>query len=249
MNGLADRRFLVCGAGSGIGEATAHFLAEQGARVVAADLDGDAAARVAQEISSGESFAYDQSDPASVEAFFEAAAGAGPIHGVAIVAGAHPGKIPLQDIDPQLFRRIHDVNALGVLTMLQNATRRLVRDGRSAIVVTSSVAGIRPVAQDAIYASSKAAAQAIVRSAALEYAHEGIRINSVLPGSVITPLAISQSSEAQIHEVAARTLPIGRPSESREIASTIAFLLSDDASSITAIELVVDGGLAATGPQ
>ncbi|MGC0251848.1 SDR family NAD(P)-dependent oxidoreductase [Pseudactinotalea sp. Z1748] len=249
MNGLADRRYLVCGAGSGIGEATAHFLAAQGARVAVADLHRDTADRVAEEIGTSDSYAYDQGDPTSVEEFFDAAAGAGPIHGVAIVAGAHPGKIPLQDVDPELFRRIHGVNALGVLTMLQSATRRLVRDGRSAIVVTSSVAGIRPVAQDAIYASSKAAAQAIVRSAALEYAAEGIRINSVLPGSVLTPLAISQSSEAQIQEVAARTLPIRRPSASQEIASTIAFLLSDDASSITATELVVDGGLAAAGPK
>lgn len=248
MNGIAGRRFLVCGGGSGIGEATARFLAERGADVAVADLDEHAAARVAQECSSEESYTYDQSDPQSVTELFAAVSQKGEINGVAVVAGAHPGKVGLQDIEPGLFRKIHGVNSLGVLLMLQSAVTHLAKDGRSSIVVASSVAGIRPVAGDAIYASSKAAAQAIVRAAALEYAPEGIRINSVLPGSVITPLAVSQSSEAEIHEAAARTLPIRRPSASREIASTIAFLLSDDASSITATELIADGGLAASGP-
>lgn len=249
MNGLAGRRFLVCGGGSGIGEATARFLAESGAAVAVADLDGQAAARVAQECGSEESYAYDQSDPQSVTELFAAAGQQGEINGVALIAGAHPGKIALRDIEPDLFRAIHGVNTLGVLLMLQSAVAHLATDGRSSIVVASSVAGIRPVAEDAIYASSKAAAQAIVRAAALEYAAQGIRINSVLPGSVITPLAVSQSPEAEIHETAARTLPIRRPSKSREIASTIAFLLSDDASSITATELIADGGLAASGPS
>lgn len=248
VNGLAGRRFLICGGGSGIGEATALFLAEAGGEVAVADLDGRAAARVAQECGSGDSYTYDQSDPQSVTELFAAVRRRGEINGIAVIAGAHPGKIALLDVEPELFRKIHGINSLGVLLVLQSAVTHLAEDGRSSIVVASSVAGIRPVAQDAIYASSKASAQAVVRAAALEYAAQGIRINAVLPGTVITPLAVSQSSESEIRETSARTLPLRRASESREIASAIAFLLSDDASSMTATELIVDGGLAAAGP-
>jgi len=135
-----------------------------------------------------------------------------------------------------------------VMNVLQRAIAAVVDDGRSSIVVVSSVAGIRPEIRDAIYASSKAAAQAIVRSIALEVAARGIRVNSVLPGSAVTPLAMSLASLEAIESDAARTIPLGRSADSAEVASAIAFLLSDDASYITGTELIVDGGLFANSP-
>ncbi|MBN9620914.1 MAG: SDR family oxidoreductase [Actinobacteria bacterium] len=249
MRGLAGRRFVVCGGASGIGEGTARRLVDEGGAVVVADRDADAAARVAGEL--GEravSIGYEQGDPESVARLFRAVAAGGPVNGVAVVSGVHPGRIPLADVTVAAQRRVHDVNVLGVLLVLQQAVAAVADDGRSSIVAVGSVAGIRPVEQDAVYASSKAAAQAAVRSVALECASRGIRVNSVLPGSALTPLASSLRPIEAIREEAVRSIPLGRPAESAEVASAIAFLLSDDASYITATELVVDGGLFAGHP-
>ena len=249
MRGLDGRRFLVAGGASGIGEATVHRLAEEGARAVVADRNADAAAQVAAAAGAGAEWVeYDQGDEVSIENLFRTMREGGPLHGVAIVAGVHPGAIAFGDITSAMFAHVHGINVLGVLRMLQHASMTVVDDRRSSLVVVSSVAGIRPELHDAVYASSKAAAQAIVRSAALEFAPQGLRINSVLPGSVITPLAVSLSSVDAIERDAKRILPMRRPAQSAEVAGAIAFLLSDDASHMTGTELIVDGGLFANSP-
>lgn len=247
MRGLEDRRFLVAGGGSGIGEATARRLVEEGARVVVADRNAAAAERVAAEIDA-EWAAYDQGDAQSIRTLFRAVADGGPINGVAVVAGVHLGAIAIADITTEDYAQVHGVNVLGVLRMIQQAASCVVDDRRSSIVVVGSVAGIRPEVLDAVYASSKAAAQAIVRSAALEFASRGLRLNSVLPGSIVTPLAVSLTSLESIERDATQVLPMGRPGQSAEVASAIAFLLSDEASHITGTELIVDGGLFANSP-
>lgn len=245
MRGLDGRRYLVCGGASGLGEAAVVRLHEEGARVVIADRNVDAARRLAEQLGQCEYFGYQQDDPASVVELFDAVSSAGALNGVALVAGVHPGQRPLADVESETFHGVHDVNVLGILIGLREAARVVARDDRSSIVVVGSVAGIRPVARDAIYASSKAAAQAITRSVALEVAPLGIRVNSILPGLAITPLALSHGSLESIREDAARVVPLQRAAEASEVASAICYLLSDDASYIIATELIVDGGLAA----
>lgn len=249
MRGLASRRYLVAGGGSGIGEATAFRLADEGALVVVADRNGSGARRVADEIGAhAEWVEYDQANPDSVTELFRTVVASGPLNGVAVVAGVHPGSVALEDISDSIFAQVYGINVLGVLRMIQHAVEVVVDDGRSSLIVVSSIAGLRPERFDALYASSKAAVQAIVRSAAMEFAPRNLRINSVLPGSVVTPLVLSFSSLEAVKRDAARILPLGRPAESSEVASAIAFLLSDDASHITGTELMVDGGLFANSP-
>lgn len=248
MRGLKGRRYLVCGGASGIGEATARRLAEEGSVVVVADRDRQRLKLIVGEVPGAVGLEYDQGDPTSVAELFSDVLSSGPLDGVAIVAGVHPGLIPLADVTPELLARVHGVNTFGVLAVLQQSVAALTDAGHPSIVVVGSVAGIRPVAYDTIYASSKASVQAITRSVALEYASKGIRVNTVLPGSAITPLAISQGSLEAIQTAAAASIPLGRAATADEIASTICFLLSDEAAHVTATDLVVDGGLAAGGP-
>jgi NAD(P)-dependent dehydrogenase (short-subunit alcohol dehydrogenase family) len=249
VRGLEGRRFVVAGGASGIGEATARRLVEEAALVVIADRNAHAAAGIAGQLGPrAEWLAYEQSNEESVAQLFDTVLENGPLHGVAIVAGVHRGAIPLADITSDDYAHVHGVNVRGGLQVVQHAARSVVDDRRSSIVVVGSVAGIRPEIRDAIYASSKAAVQAVVRSAALELAPRGIRVNSVLPGSAVTPLAVSLTSLADIEQEAARIIPLGRAADAAEVASAIAFLLSDDASYITGTELIVDGGLFANSP-
>jgi NAD(P)-dependent dehydrogenase (short-subunit alcohol dehydrogenase family) len=215
--------------------------------VIIADRDLARATQIAGEIG-GTALGYEQDDPSSVAALFREVAAGGPLHGLAVVAGVHPGHRPLAETTEEGLVAVHGVNAAGVLSCLREAAGALVDDGTAAVVVVGSVAGIRPVARDAVYASSKAAAHAIVRSAALELAPR-IRVNTVVPGFAVTPLSVSQSSREAIDETSERILPLRRPADAAEVASAICFLLSHDASYITATELLVDGGLAASGPR
>src|SRR5262245_44349461 len=113
MRGLQGRRFLVAGGASGIGEATAHRLAEEGAQVVVADRNAAAAERVAGEIGANtEWVAYDQGDEKSIGDLYSTVLAGGPLNGVAVVAGVHPGAIPFADITSISFFDIHRVNVL-----------------------------------------------------------------------------------------------------------------------------------------
>lgn len=249
MRGLSGRRHLVCGGASGIGAATARRLAAEGARVVVADRDEAAAHALADEL--GEpaiALGYQQQSPESVATLFARATADGPLHGVALVAGTHLGSIALPDVTPDAVRTVHEVNVLGVLLVVRQAVASLVEDAGSLVVV-GSVAGLRPEAQDAVYAASKAAAHAVARSAALEAAPRGIRVNSVLPGEVVTPLNVRLStSAAAIEERSVRAVPLGRAATAEEVANVITFLLSEEASYVTGSEILVDGGLFAASP-
>lgn len=242
MNGLSGRRYLVCGGASGLGAETATRLRTEGATVIVADrhLDGNLPAAAQHP--------YDQADRESIARLFRDVTAEGALHGVAICAALHPGAVPLTDLPAEVLQNVHAVNVLGMIHVLGEALRAVERDSGGSIVVLGSVAGIRPVASDAIYASSKAAAHAAARSGALEGAPLGIRVNSVLPGSAVTPLALSLATQEALERAAHETIPLGRPADASEVASVVAFLLSDDASYVTGTELVVDGGLAAGRP-
>ena len=132
MRGLAGRRFLVAGGASGIGEATARRLAEEGALVVIADRNAAAAARIAGDLgTTAEWMVYEQSDAESVVDLFRQVSDAGPLHGVALVAGVHLGSIALADITPTAFAHVHGVNVQGVLRVLQLAVDTVVVDVRN----------------------------------------------------------------------------------------------------------------------
>lgn len=252
---FAGKSALVTGAASGIGAAVARWLDQRGiARLVLVDRDGagldalDLRADVRR-------IAGDVTDEALWLALEE---GEADLDHAVLNAGVAEGH-PLTTLEFAEWRRILSINLDGMFLSLRSALRLMTRGetvgattGRSA-VLTSSVAGLKPLAMTAAYGSSKAAVAHLARIAAAEHASQGIRINAVAPGRVDTPIWTRNahfqqlvenlgSREAALASLAAESTPLGRFASAEEMAGQIGFLLSDAAWNITGTVLVSDGG-------
>lgn len=247
MRGLAGRRVVVCGAARGIGAAVASRLHSEGVRLLLADRDETGLAGFVSTLNDSASIVitrYEQGTVSSLEALIALIDDWGPADGMCIVSGAHPGLIPMERVTPDVIDQVHEVNVRGVTMLATWMLTRFAAAGHGSLVAIGSVAGLRPEPADAIYASSKAALQAAMTSFSQEVAASGVRVNTVLPGIVDTPLFRSQLTRpGEVDEIAS-TIPAGRIGYADEVAGAVAFLLSDDASYITGAQLVVDGGLA-----
>lgn len=232
----ADRHIAVTGAGGGIGAATCAWLAERGATVYALDLR-PAAEQV------GEFIACDVADPDSVAAAVAAiTVAAGRVDGLVAGAGIAENDVAAEEMDLATFDRILGVNLRGVFLCCQAFARPMLARGAGRIVAVSSMSGNhvvnRPQRQCA-YNASKAGVTALVKSLAAEWGPRGVRVNTVSPGYVDTPLL---ASKAHLHQQWKDDTVQRRFAEPREIAGAIGYLLSDDAGFCTGTELLVDGG-------
>ena len=158
-------------------------------------------------------------------------------------AGIVQQHLPFHEIPEDTFRSILEVNVLGVAFCLQAETAYFLKQGGGAIVNTSSGGGITGVPGGGSYVASKHAVVGITRTAALDYAAQGIRINAIAPGLTRTPM-VAGMPQAQQDKLTA-LMPLGRLCEPGEIAETVAFLLSDKASYISGAIYPVDGGATA----
>jgi meso-butanediol dehydrogenase/(S,S)-butanediol dehydrogenase/diacetyl reductase len=226
---------LVTGAASGIGAATAALLEEEGATVVRLD------AREADRVDP-----CDVRDPAQVQAAVrEAVARHGGIDLVANVAGVIRFS-RFDEITPELWQLQLDVNLTGPFHVIQAALPTL-RERRGNVVNVGSVAGLRGIAYQAAYAASKAALIHLTKSLAVEYGAEGVRFNSVCPGTVLTPLlaevgaSIPQDADPRLLGRMQGVMP--GMIDPREVAEAIAYVGSDAARSMTGHALTVDLGV------
>jgi NAD(P)-dependent dehydrogenase (short-subunit alcohol dehydrogenase family) len=248
---FADRRALVTGAGGGIGRATALRFASEGAAVVCADLDEQAALATAGAIdeAGGRAGAVtcDVADPGSAAAAVAAVTATfGGLDVLANIAGvgamAATRTLALDD-----WNRTIAVNLTGTFLMCQAALDPLLEDGGGAIVNMASVAGLRATPYNAAYCASKGGVVMLTKSLAVEFGRQGLRVNCVCPSSVDTPFLESMTlpDDADLSLFTRAGSVIKRKSEPDEIAGVIAFLASSEAAMITGAAYVVDGGATA----
>lgn len=237
---------LVTGAGNGIGRAIAHRFAADGANVAVVDIDPAAAQDVAAElVSAGHNaigLSCDIASRAAVKATIdETIARFGRLDILAANAGIADGQ-PFLEIDDRSWQRIIDVNLTGTFFCIQEAGRVMAAQGGGAMVVTASTNAWYVESGLAHYNASKGGVVALVRSAALDLATHGIRVNAVEPSMVKTRAAFITSDPVGAPEYL-RKVPMGRFAEPEEIAGAVSFLASDDASYVTGEVLILDGGL------
>lgn len=242
----------VVGGASGIGLETARYFLERGAAVTIVDVNADKVAQAERTLMpSGNRLlarAADVRDRASLqEAFGDGAARHGGIDALVFTAGV---LLPasLVDMSDDVYDLTFDVNAKGFWRCAQAALPFFPEAG-GAIVAISSSAGLRPKAGNGAYAASKVALQFLARTLALEVAHRQIRVNCICPSMLKTPMTekfMAGAAQGGFHLTA--TTPLGRLCTEADIARTIAFLCSEDASFITGATIAVDGGSTAGMP-
>jgi 3(or 17)beta-hydroxysteroid dehydrogenase len=256
MGRVADKVAIITGAASGIGRATAVLLAEQGAKIVVADLDEQGAKATVEIITAAGGVAVSQRLDVTSETDWEQC--------VALVekefarldilvnSAGISFAAPIVEMSLDEWRRVMAVNLDGVFLGTRAAIRAMQREKRGSISNVASASGLKVSPTASAYCASKAAVIHFSKTAALECAHAGenIRINAVVPAGVKTPMWSkmafwSEMEASELWNAPADAVPLKRFAEPEEIAQVILFLAADESSYVTGSALVIDGGYTA----
>ena len=250
MGRLDGKVALISGGARGQGAAEARLFAREGARVVFGDILDEPGRQVEAEVRElGGEATYLRLDVTSEAQWNDAVAAAVGRYGKLDILVNNAGVVSwgvLEDTSEAEWDRIMDVNAKGVFLGTKAAIPEMRRAGGGAIINISSISGI--IGQDGIqpvYNASKGAVRLLTKSTALQYAREGIRANSVHPGSVATDMNAARRADPVLRQRSLDNIPLGRIAEPEEIAYAVLFLASDESSFMTGSELVIDGGFSA----
>ncbi|WP_049936598.1 glucose 1-dehydrogenase [Haloplanus natans] len=234
MSGIQNWVAIVTGASSGIGRADARRFAEEGARVVAADVDADGGSGTVEAIR----------DAGGEATFVETAVDRyGGLDFAFNNAGIEGHNDSLADQADDNWERVIDINLKGVFLGLRAEIPAMLDDGGGVIVNTSSIAGVVGFQGVSPYVASKHGVIGLTKAAALEYGREGVRVNAIWPGVIETPMVDrAAAANPEMIEAVSEATPMGRVGDPEEIGDAALWLCSDDASFVTGETLVIDGG-------
>lgn len=243
MSRLAGKVAIITGAAQGMGAAHARLFVEQGAKVVLTDLNEEKGNAFAAELGENALFVKqnvaNEADWAAVVAAAEEKFG--PVNVLVNNAGITMAK-KIEDASIEDYRRIVEINQVSVFLGMKAVLASMKQAGGGSIVNVSSMNGL--VAGAIGYTDTKFAVRGMTKAAAMEFAPYGIRVNSVHPGVIATPMVVQEDTKAAV-EAFAKHIPMGRVAQPEEVSNMVLFLASDDSSYSTGSEFVIDGGMTA----
>ncbi len=259
---LAGKVAIVTGAASGIGAETARMFAQHGAKVLLTDANGALGRGIAEEITAkGGTASFAEQDVASEARWAEIVAGVEKRYGrvdvlcnIAGISGRDPrqnmqqglvggGKILDQTLE--VWNKVMEINATSTFLGVKAVIPAMQRAGGGSIINISSICGIVGSHSNGAYHASKGAVRIFSKAAAIQYAPDKIRVNSIHPGFVDTPMTKPGHSNPEVAEARIAATPLGRFGTPADIAAGCLYLASDEAAWVTGSELVIDGGMTA----
>jgi 3alpha(or 20beta)-hydroxysteroid dehydrogenase len=241
MPRLQNKIILITGGARGQGAAEARAFVREGARVIITDVLDSQGAQLARELGQGNAafIHHDVSSETDWQKAIDAAAALGGLHGLMNNAGIYQ-PATLMETDAALFERHMRINQLGVFLGMKAVVPLMERSGGGAIVNISSVAGLRGSPGAIAYSATKWAVRGMTKAAAVDLAPRNIRVNSIHPGPIDTPMLDVRTAEQNARRLEA--VPMKRRGTPEEVADLALFLLSDESRYITGAEIAIDGG-------
>jgi 3alpha(or 20beta)-hydroxysteroid dehydrogenase len=243
MPRLQNKIILITGGARGQGAAEARLFVREGARVIITDVLETQGAQLARELGQDNAVfvRHDVSSETDWQKALETAAALGGLHGLINNAGIYQ-PATLMETDAALFERHMRINQLGVFLGMKAVVPLMERSGGGAIVNISSVAGLRGSPGAIAYSATKWAVRGMTKAAAVDLAPRGIRVNSIHPGPIDTPMLDVRTPEQNARRLEA--VPMKRRGTPEEVADLVLFLVSDESRYITGSEVAIDGGAA-----
>ena len=238
---LAGKIAVVTGAGGGIGRAMAAAFRQQGATVVATDLELAALSGVDADCRQ-----LDVTQAQAVRELADAVAGQYGALDVWVNNAGFMARMPAMDLDEAAWQRTMDINLKGTFFGAQAAARHMIAQGSGAIINLSSYAGVKPRPNCADYAAAKAGVAHLTQCLALEWSPKGLRVNAIAPGFIETPMSSWMHADAATYAEYVERLPARRVGQPSEIADAALYLASQASAYVTGHVLMVDGGVSKT---